>query len=114
MPPGDPQQAVHEPRRRARQRRRDEGFGEDEGRLEPPTDEQKQESNYAQPTGLVNLPGVDAGDADEEKEAHARLEGCDDGPRAGVDRRDDIWRMDRLDEGENDPRHQSSQAAPTD
>src|SRR5918995_6057326 len=104
MPPGDPQIAIHKPRRRARQRRRDEGFGEDEGRLEPPTDDQQEEAGQAEPTGLVNLPGVDPRNADEEKEAHGKLQGDYDRPCAGSDRRKDVGWMDRLDAREDESR----------
>src|ERR687893_520262 len=59
------------------------------------------------PPGPFHLPGVDPRNADEEQEAHDRLQGGDDCPCAGGDRRQNVGWMDRLNDRENDPCHQS-------
>ena len=65
---------------------------------------QQDEAGQAEPSGLFHLPGVKAGDADQEQQAHRGLQGGDDGPRAGGDRLDDVGRMNRLNAREDDPR----------
>ncbi len=96
VPIEDPEEAIHKRRCRGRQQRHDKGFGEDKGRLERPTEAKQEKAGQTKPTSLFHLPGVEPRNAEQEEEAHGRLQRGDDCPCAGGDGRKNVRWMDRL------------------
>ena len=84
-PIDDPQVGLHKFRRRGRQHGKDIDFGEDKARLERPRETEQKIAGQTKPAGLFHLPGIETGNAEQEKEAHGQLQGGDDRPCAGGD-----------------------------